>query len=166
MTGGAEPDRAEAFETFFEAEHGRLFRVLCLVTGDTGEAEELMQEAFLRVWERWDRVRAHVNPSGYLYRTALNLSRNRLRQLAHGARHLFPFSGGSDALARVEDRETLLPALKRLTRRQRAALLLTEVMDLKSEEAAEILSVKPVTVRVLASQARAALRRSMEAIDG
>ena len=44
------------FEVFFGSEHARLFGALCLVTGDRHEAEEIMQDAFLRLWERWDQV--------------------------------------------------------------------------------------------------------------
>jgi DNA-directed RNA polymerase specialized sigma24 family protein len=44
------------FESFFRAEHARLFRAMYLVTRNSHDAEELMQDAFLNVWERWDRV--------------------------------------------------------------------------------------------------------------
>ena len=44
------------FEDFFGSEHARLFGALCLVTGDRHEAEEIMQDAFLRLWERWEQV--------------------------------------------------------------------------------------------------------------
>jgi DNA-directed RNA polymerase specialized sigma24 family protein len=42
------------FEEFFGTEHARLFGALCFITGDRDEAEEIMQDAFLRLWERWD----------------------------------------------------------------------------------------------------------------
>ena len=42
------------FEDFFGTEHARLFGALCFVTGDRDEAEEIMQDAFLRLGERWD----------------------------------------------------------------------------------------------------------------
>ncbi len=45
-----------SFETFFETEARTLFRRLCAVTGNSAEAEEIMQDAFLAMWERWDRV--------------------------------------------------------------------------------------------------------------
>jgi hypothetical protein len=47
-----------AFETFFETEAPTLFRRLCAVTGNAAEAEEIMQDAFLALWERWERARA------------------------------------------------------------------------------------------------------------
>jgi hypothetical protein len=46
----------QAFETFVEDNRRRLFGALCLVTGSRHEAEEIAQDAFLKVWERWDRV--------------------------------------------------------------------------------------------------------------
>jgi RNA polymerase sigma-70 factor, ECF subfamily len=45
------------------------------------KAEELKQEAFLRIWERWDRISIHADPVGYLYGTAFNLERDRGRRL-------------------------------------------------------------------------------------
>jgi DNA-directed RNA polymerase specialized sigma24 family protein len=62
--------RLPSFEEFYEAHHRRLFVSLCLVTGDRQEAEEVMQEAFVRVWERWDKVGRLDAPTGYLYRAA------------------------------------------------------------------------------------------------
>src|SRR5436853_2061172 len=79
-----------AFELFFEAERRRLFRALYVMTGNAHEAEELAQDAFLRIWERWERVGAMDDPVGYLYRTAMNLARSRSRRLIRAARA--PFS--------------------------------------------------------------------------
>ena len=45
-----------AFEAFFEAERARLQRALYLLTGNAEEAEEVLQESFIALWERWDRV--------------------------------------------------------------------------------------------------------------
>lgn len=52
------------FEAFFRAEHTRLLRALFIVTGSEQEAEELMQDAFLAVWERWEHVREIESPTG------------------------------------------------------------------------------------------------------
>jgi DNA-directed RNA polymerase specialized sigma24 family protein len=74
------------FEELFESERGRLFRALLLVTHDSMEAEDLMQEAFVRVWERWDRIGQIDDPVGYLYKTALNLYRSALRRALTAAK--------------------------------------------------------------------------------
>ena len=154
-------EHVATFETFFDTERARLFGTLCLITGDRGEAEELMQEAFVRVWERWDQVRAHPDPSGYLYRTAFNVFRDRGRRALRSVRRLVAPAPSEDAFAAVDERVVLLDALRTLTPRQRAALVLTELLQLDSKEAAELLKVRPVTVRALASQGRAALRREL-----
>src|SRR4026208_486307 len=57
------------FEGCSAAEPARLFGALCFVTGDRHEAEEIMQDAFLRLWERWDDGRID-DPPAYLSRTA------------------------------------------------------------------------------------------------
>jgi RNA polymerase sigma-70 factor (ECF subfamily) len=147
-----------SFEEFFEAHHARLYGTLCLVTSDRAEAEDIMQEAFLKLWERWDRVRAHPDPGGYLYLTAFNLFRSRLRRIARATRRVVARPVSDDALAQVEARESLAAGLRALTPRQRAAIVLLDLLDFSSEEAGRALGVRPVTVRVLASQGRAALR--------
>jgi DNA-directed RNA polymerase specialized sigma24 family protein len=69
----------------FEAQSERLFRALLLVTHDSTE-EDLMQEAFVRVWERWDRVGTLDDPVGYLFKTAMNLHRSAIRRAAVAAK--------------------------------------------------------------------------------
>jgi RNA polymerase sigma-70 factor (ECF subfamily) len=71
-------ERTETFEDFFLAHHERLLRAMYLATGDRPEAEDLAQEAFVRILERGGRVRGLKDPVGYLYRTALNARRSRL----------------------------------------------------------------------------------------
>ena len=73
---------AHTFESFFEDEKDRLLRVLSVITGSTAEAEDIAQEAFTRVLERWDSVRSMENPSAYLYKTAMNGFRSEYRRAA------------------------------------------------------------------------------------
>lgn len=160
-----EPARPPSFEAFFQVEHERLQRALYLVTGDVQEAEELMQDAFIAVWERWDRVGEMDEPTGYLYRTAMNRFRSRLRRASRAARRAVGAREGVDAFAVADERDSVARALARLPERQRAAVVLTELLGYSSEEAGRILGVKDVTVRSLASQARAALRTHLEETD-
>src|SRR2546425_771675 len=80
------------------------------------EADELAQEAFLRLWERWDRVGALENPVGYLYRTAMNEFRSRMRRALAAARRVMPFRGAADEFAQVDERDAVARALGLLTR--------------------------------------------------
>jgi RNA polymerase sigma factor (sigma-70 family) len=154
---------SDGFEAFFRAHHVRLLRALFLLTGNEQEAEELMQDSFVAVWERWDRVSGLDDPPGYLYRTAMNRFRSGLRRAARAARRALRPMAHADAFAAVDERDAVARAMATLSPRQRAALVLTEFLGYGSEEAGTILGVKPVTARVLSSQARAALRRAMEA---
>ena len=156
---GADVADGEArFEDFFGSEHARLFGALCLVTGDRDEAEEIMQDAFLRLWERWERVRGLDDPSAYLFRTAMNVFRNRYRRAALGLRKTIHLTPNEDAFATVEDRDAVVRALRGLTSDQRAAVVLTSYVGLTSEEAGEMLGMRAGTVRTLATRARAAIR--------
>ena len=145
------------FEEFFGAEHARLFGALCFVTGDRHEAEEIMQDAFLRLWERWDEGRID-DPSAYLFRTAMNVFRNRYRRSALGVRRTLSIAPSDDAFENVDDRDLLVRALRELTPDQRAAVLLTGYVGLSSEEAGRMLGMRASTVRTLATRARAAVR--------
>jgi RNA polymerase sigma-70 factor, ECF subfamily len=155
-----EPTVADAplrFEDFFGAEHARLFGALCFVTGDRHEAEEIMQDAFLRMWERWDSVRFD-DPAAYLFRTAMNVFRNRYRRTTLGLRKTLSITPSDDAFENVDDRDLLVRALRELSPNQRAAVLLTGYVGLSSEEAGGMLGMRAGTVRTLATRARAAIR--------
>jgi RNA polymerase sigma-70 factor (ECF subfamily) len=154
-------DEPTGFEAFFREEHARLFGTLCLVTGDAREAEDLMQEAFVRIWERWEQVRTHPDPAGYLYRTAFNAHRERLRQVRRAGRRILRAAPADDPFSSIDEVADVMTALRLLAPRQRAAIVLTDLLDMSSAEAAEFMRVKPVTVRALASAARATLRRTM-----
>ena len=149
------------FEDLFEAEHRRLFRALCLITRDSHEAEEIGQEAFLRLLERWDRVGSMADPAGYLYRVAMNVFRSRYRRARVAARGLAQ-GDPRDEIAEVDDRDAVLRMLGRLNRQQRAALVLTTMLGYSSEEAGALLGMRGSTIRVLTTRARASLRGRYE----
>lgn len=153
----------QSFEDFFEAESPALFRRLCLITGNRHEAEEVMQDAFLSLFERWDRVRAMEDPSGYLYRTAFNAFRKRSRRAALALRRSLRPARAVDEFEVADDRQVVSQALAKLSRRQRTALVLTELLGFGSEDAGGMMGVRAVTVRALASQGRAAMRRDLGA---
>jgi RNA polymerase sigma-70 factor (ECF subfamily) len=153
------------FEEFFQAEHVRLARALFLLTGSAAEADELTQEAMVRVYERWDRVRQMDSPQGYLFRTAMNLHRSRLRRLATRARHIFTVTPSPDPAEMVESRDSLSRALASLPTGQREALVLVEWLGMDQEEAATALGIKPGSVRARLSRAKADLRRMLEDED-
>jgi RNA polymerase sigma factor (sigma-70 family) len=110
------------FVEFFEDEHERLFKVLYFVTGNRHDAEELMQDAFMRLWERWDRIDQISDPTGYLFRVALNGFRMRRRRAATALQKLVPGAEEPDLFAEAERRVDVQRLLLTLSVRQRAAL--------------------------------------------
>jgi RNA polymerase sigma-70 factor (ECF subfamily) len=154
------------FEAFFEDQKGRVLRILSVITGSRAEAEDLAQEAFTRVFERWETVAAMEDPAGYLHRTAMNLFRNQYRRARVALGRMVGLGPEQDVFKPVEDRDLAARALGELTPRQRAALVLTEALGYSGEEAGQLLGINASTVWALTHQARAALRGTVEAIDG
>lgn len=165
VAAGAAVNQATSFEEFFALERDHLYGVLVLVTGDRHEAEDLAQDAFASVWERWDRVGAMENPAGYLHRTAVNAFRKRYRR-EQILRRLVPSLAPASASASTEAGLMLSEALRSLTPRQRAALVLTELLGYSASEAADILGVRPSTIGALRYQGRETLRKGSEPTDG
>jgi RNA polymerase sigma factor (sigma-70 family) len=150
------------FEDLFVAQHERLFRALYLIVGNTQEAEELMQDAFLHVLERWDRI---DDPAAYLFRSALNATSSRFRRLKLSAKRMLIPGEREDAFALADLRDEMVRALRALPERQRAALVLVDLLDYPSEEAGGILGITAATVRSLASHGRATMKLSLEDDD-
>jgi RNA polymerase sigma-70 factor (ECF subfamily) len=143
------------FDAFFDQEYPPLLRLMFAMTGSRVEAEELAQEAMTRALERWDRVSAMGSPAGYVYRTAVNLNRSRLRRLRRQLRWARDLARSSNP-----DPETvgsLVVALGMLPAAQREALLMVEWLGLRADEASQILGISPSSVRSRVHRAKAAL---------
>jgi RNA polymerase sigma-70 factor (ECF subfamily) len=151
-----------SFEEFYQATFRRLFTALCLVTGDRHEAEEIAQQSFVRVYERWDRVGAVEDPTGYLFRVSMNLFRSRYRRASLAVRRMFSLApDATDDLAAVETRDEVVRLLRGLEPRQRAAVLLTSMLDYSAEEAGQMLGLRASSIRSLTTRARARMRHEV-----
>jgi RNA polymerase sigma factor (sigma-70 family) len=125
----------------------------------SGGRAEIAQEAFLRVFERWERVAELDDPESYVFRVAMNVFRNRYRRAALAVRRSLSLAPqASDDLAAVEARDEVIRLLRPLPPRQRAALLATSILDLSADDAGHLLGMRPATVRALASRARTRMK--------
>jgi RNA polymerase sigma-70 factor (ECF subfamily) len=155
-------ETAPSFGDFYEATFRRLFTGLCLVTGNRHEAEEVAQEAFVRVFERWDHVGGLEDPTGYLFRVSMNVFRSRYRRASLGLRRaLFLAPAATDDLAAVETHDAVVRLLLGLNPRQRAAVLLTAILDYSAEEAGQMLGLRASSVRSLTTRARARMKHEV-----
>lgn len=164
MTGPARVaagERALSFESFFRAEYARLARALLLLTGAPAEAEDLAQEALARTYERWERVRAMESPQGYVYRTALNLHRKRLRWLGVRSRKVLAGSHEPDPAESAGARLDVLAAVAGLPLAQRRAIVLVEWLQMTAEEAGRTLGIAPASVRGRCHRARQTLKEAL-----
>ena len=161
MDGVAVEAEEVGFADFFRGEYETLLRAMYLLSGNRFEAEELAQGAFVKAWERWDRVQGMENPSGYLYRTAVNARRSALRRVGITARRAFSLQQ-SDPISESDDRDRIRRALATLPANQREALVLVEWLGYSDAEAGQVLGTTPGAVRVRISRARASLRLLIE----
>jgi RNA polymerase sigma-70 factor (ECF subfamily) len=160
--GEAAVGEAASFEEFYGATFRRLFTALCLVTGDRHEAEEVAQDAFVRVFERWDRVAGLEDPTGYLFRVSMNVFRSRYRRSSLGLRRAVLLAPpAADDLAAVETHDEMIRLLRGLDPKQRAAVLLTAILDYSAEEAGRMLGMRASSVRSLTTRARARMKHEV-----
>jgi RNA polymerase sigma-70 factor, ECF subfamily len=150
-----------SFEAFFEQEREALYRALWLVTRNRFEAEELTQEAFVRVLERWDRISTMDDPHGYLVRTAMNAFRTSYGRAVSAIKRTMRVLPADDAISEIDERDAAVRALAHLSPRQRAAVVLTDLLGFRSEEAARMLGIRASTLRMHASRGHAALKETM-----
>jgi RNA polymerase sigma-70 factor, ECF subfamily len=151
----------EAFTALYEEEYQPLLRIAYGLTGSVAEAEELVQETFVRCYQRWAKVQRYERPGAWLRRVLLNLATSRGRRLAVELKALTRL--GSRPAQRHSDPDEGLDtkqfwaAVRRLPRRQAQAVVLYYGDDLATDEVARVMTVAEGTVRALLHQARTAL---------
>ncbi|WP_454688677.1 RNA polymerase sigma factor [Achromobacter aloeverae] len=152
----------------------KLPRLLALATrmlGDRAEAEDVAQDAFVRVWRQAPRWRAgEAKFDTWLHRVALNLCYDRLRgrredPMADMPDDADPGPGPDAELARRDREAALKAALAALPPRQREALILTYYQDLSNVEAAAAMEIGVEALESLLARARRSLRERLAAID-
>ena len=161
-----ESARDDSFVSFFEAEYDGLYRTLLLLVGSRSEADELAQEAMVRVYERWGQIREMGSPAGYAYTVAFNLNRRRLRHLLRWRHRFLPDLQALASTEAIDARRDVRTALLRLPIPLREAVVLTGWLELSAEEAGRILGIRAVSVRGRVHRARQLLRELLEDTDG
>jgi RNA polymerase sigma-70 factor (ECF subfamily) len=175
--GSVDAEIAEeaVFDELFRAHYQAVFRLLYRLTGDPQEAEDLAQEAFVRLHRTramWD---ARQNVRGWLYRVAVNLghnaarSRGRSRQRERTAFELESEAGlGADTpeelAIREDERRRVRAVLAGLPERQ-ATLLLLRHAGLSYREVAEALGMAAGSVGTLLARAEEAFGRAYRAAE-
>ena len=159
----ATPDRLTVLYT---THYRGLVRLAAYLTGDRDNAEEVVQDAYVKVLGRWGRVRDLDKGEAYLRQAVVNLSRSRMRHLVVVERKAPAAapdiaSAETGALAQL-DRDAVVAALAALPRRQREAVVLRYYADLSEAQTAHAMGISAGAVKSHTSRAMAALRHLLE----
>lgn len=165
---------AGAFRRVIELTSGKLYRVAVHITGDRDDADDVVQEAFIRAWQRMGELRDPGAVVGWLVRVVQNAARDRLRarkRSGSGARagsgpdpELDPGSASARpdrALADAERDAAVRRAVMALSEKHRVVLLLHEVDGMTAAEIGALLGIATGTVESRLSRGRAGLAKRL-----
>ncbi|SDN28369.1 SigE family RNA polymerase sigma factor [Allokutzneria albata] len=153
--------RDDEFAEFFSARFDFARRIAYALCGNWSEAEELAQNAFVKIYAHWRRVRSET-ADAYL-RTVL--TRTFLDTKRRGRAREEPTESPPDRpvvqdTGAIEDRPALLAALQKVPPRQRAVIVLRFIQDLSVEQVADVLGCTTGTVKSQTSRGLQALRQA------
>jgi RNA polymerase sigma-70 factor, ECF subfamily len=167
-----------AFRAIMKANNRRLYRLARGILRNDAEAEDVVQETYVRAFTHLDEFRAEASLSTWLSRIAMNEALGRLRRqrpsvelssLPEGTREAeiirFPLASTDDperSMAQREIREVVERAIDELPEAFRSVFIARVVEGMPIEETADILGLKPETVKTRLHRARTMLRKNVE----
>ena len=155
------PAPTDGLEALLRAEYGPMVRLAALMTDDDDIAEELVQDAFVRLAPRLDTI---ANPGGYLRTIVVNLCRDYGRRRTTERRHRSSLIAEAHTLAPVELPEHPSEAWRSVAAMpadRRDVLILRFWADLATDDIAHLLQLRPATVRSHIRRGLAALRKEL-----
>jgi len=166
---------AAAYEELVRMHQGIAFRVAYVAAGERGDAEEAVQDGFVKAYRALGRFCDGAPFRPWLLRIVANEARNRRRSAGRRTHLARPVAGldaapptapgPEDVLLAGEERDELVSALRHLDPPQRSVVLLRYVLELSEAECAAVLGCRPGTVKSRASRALARLRVELEGAD-
>lgn len=156
------PGNQDDFDALYRAMHGRLFRTLLGVVSDPADAEDCVQETFVRAFHAWPRWKPDAPVEAWLHRIAINVAvsyrrKQRLFEVGELVRRIGGLPAGPVPFAEAERLE-LLMALRRLRPKLAAAVVLRHYHGYNNREIAAALGVSERTIGARLAQATARLR--------
>ncbi|WP_458270772.1 SigE family RNA polymerase sigma factor [Streptacidiphilus sp. PAMC 29251] len=150
-------ERDESFDGFYAATYRRTVGQVFAMTGSLAEAEDCVQEAYARAWQRWQRVCGYADPQAWVrtvaYRISVSSWRKAVNRLtAHRRSRPDPELPGLGP-----DHLALVAALRQISPEQRQAIVLHHLVGLSVEEVAEQTGAPAGTVKARLARGRKAL---------
>lgn len=164
---GNEAERA-SFDDFYRTTSRRVVHHVYAMTGDRAEAQDCVQEAYARAWQRWGQLHgtrpgggagdgAVGDPEAWVRTVARRIAVSRWRRTRTAARHLLVHGREQSVAAPSEDHRVLVDALRRIPEAQRHAVVLHHLVGLSVEEVARETGAPTGTVKARLHRGRAAL---------
>ncbi|MDA1360566.1 SigE family RNA polymerase sigma factor [Glycomyces luteolus] len=144
---GADVRTEAEFTDLYEKHFSELAAQVCAYLGDATEAQDLVQEAFLRAWQRWDKVGAYEEPVAWVRRVAWNLATSRHRRNQVARKFLQKSSAPELSPAASPDHVALVAALKLVPAKRRQALVMHYMADMTVNAIAAATGAKEGTVK-------------------
>jgi RNA polymerase sigma factor (sigma-70 family) len=165
------PRDLDTYDQLVREHQGIAFRTAYVIAGSAADAEEVVQDAFVKAYRARGRFRSGAPFRPWLLAIVANEARNRRRATGRRARLSLQLaeerpSGGAApspevALLAREERAELLAAVDRLGEDQRAAIACRYFLDLSEAETAAVLGCRPGTVKSRLSRALARLEEEL-----
>lgn len=149
------------FESWYVKAHPRILSALALMTGDLHLAQDAVDEAFVRAYDRWHRVRSLESPSGWTFKVALNL----VRRLTKRANRVYAASEVGHETALPSKLHEIWKMVNRLSSRQREVVVLRYIGDLTEAQVASVLGVTRGTVSQILRAAHSRLGKMITIRD-
>ena len=159
--------KEDDYSTLIAPIRHRMVNSIWRIAANADDTEDILQEVLASIIRRFDRVRAHANPTALILRMCINhaldhVRRRRIRTVgledAPDEALVHDAPAPAELLIRQEERAVVLEALGRLPRREAEAILLVAIEDQPYCEAARAMQCRESTVRVLITKARKRLR--------
>lgn len=155
----------DEFDAFYTAAFPRLTGQLSAFTGDHGEAQDVVQEAFVRAWDRRRNFLADEAPEAWIRTVAMRLAVSRWRRARRWLELVRRTPPPEFTPGPGPERTALVAALRQLPKAQRMAIVLHHLCDLSVEQVASETGAPVGTVKARLSRGRAALAKQL-AVDG
>jgi RNA polymerase sigma-70 factor (sigma-E family) len=165
MFGPSTPRQDAEYTAFVRSASVSLTRTAWLLTGDAHVADELVQEALVKTYLAWRRVR-HGEATAYARRVLVNLNIDRWRRRPATPSHDLDGPAAGDAEAGVDDRDEVARMLATLPPQQRRVIVLRYYNDLSEADVADHLGISVGAVKSAASRGLATLRGQYAPIAG
>jgi RNA polymerase sigma factor, sigma-70 family len=161
---------ADSFKRLFLPLHPKLFRIAYALVESKADAEDILQDAYCKLWNRRDELAGIQSPEAFCVTLVKNLCLDFLRS-AHANRHdeeiteAIPLSTDSSPEKELETQDKIRQVrrlINKLPQNQRQVLKLRGINDCSLDEIEQITGLSAVNIRVLLSRARKIIREQFE----